>query len=86
MDDKTFEKEKEKILKNPSKYKCLNTLKAKFDEKARTSDVVNYGETSFEYNDQDVACKDFGWPDVRGDYNTAVRSLASLANGSMLYH
>lgn len=65
MDAKVFEKEKEKILKNATKYKALNRIKDMLDEKAKNPDVVNYGETDFDYNDQDVACADFGWPDVR---------------------
>lgn len=65
MDSKKFESEKSKILKAYTKYSFLTKVKAILDAMAETEDVKQYGEGKFEYNDQDEACKELGWPDVR---------------------
>jgi len=61
MDAKLFEKEKEKILKSYAKYKFLGKLKNVMDDKVKEG----LDEEAFNYNDQDEACKELNWPDVR---------------------
>lgn len=65
MDSKKFEREKSRIIKGYAKYPFLVQIKATLDTLAQSAEVREYGEAKFEYNDQDEACKELGWPDVR---------------------
>lgn len=65
MDDKKFQAEKSKILKNWKNYRFLVDLKETVEQKLASEEYSRYYEIKFEYNDQDVACQELQWPDVR---------------------